>query len=253
MAARSKRHIDLVSARKASGRVSASWNAHFRLCIAFFSQSFCCEDLVRQLVQLIYFTLLNSSTPLEWNQYEVENAAVVHVCSSFGSFGILWQFNQNQFSKFPAGIWLNYSAISLFEQGHKGAWRRKYFLLFHLLHMAGSVSSQVIHSEGIFVAVKSALITESGRCLCARTWVEHGVNIPYPSTPGWLWLMQTNSFSIEPLRQRWALPCLLSQFIIIILYLNLTQSEQFTQYRSSPDRVGLPFHESDVFCCAEEN
>lgn len=117
--------------------------------------------------------------------------------------------------------------------------------------MAGSVSSQVIHSEGIFVALKSTLITESGRCLCARTWVEHGVNIPYPSTPGWLWLMQTNSFSIEPLRQRWALPCLLSQFIIIILYLNLTQSEQFTQYRSSPDRVGLPFHESDVFCCAD--
>lgn len=80
-------------------------------------------------------TLLDSSTPpLEWNQYKVENALIGPV----GSFCILWQFNQNQFSKFPAGMWLNYSAIGLFERGREGTRWRKYFLLFHLLRTAGS-------------------------------------------------------------------------------------------------------------------
>lgn len=130
---RSKRDLDLVSARTAAG---------FQLAVALYwvvSQSFCREALIRQLISDLFWpeslTLLDSSTPpLEWNQYKVENALIGPV----GSFCILWQFNQNQFSKFPAGMWLNYSAIGLFERGREGTRWRKYFLLFHLLRTAGS-------------------------------------------------------------------------------------------------------------------
>lgn len=119
-------------------------------------------------------------------------------------------------------MWLNYSAIGLFE--HKGTRRRKYFL-FHLLRMAGSGIISSYPFRGHFCGIQERFNHRTRTLFLLETvgWAWSEYPFSHAAHPADCDLIQANSFSIEPHHQRWALPCLSSQFIIIILYLNLTQ------------------------------